>query len=242
MAAIAEAVAGAIGGVANSIIGGLNYKAQKEYNDKMLALNREQFDYQKALQKEIFAREDSATQRKMQDLIKSGLNPMLAGGQTANAGEAVGTTSLTQGMNGAPQLQFDPQTAIDNVYNLMKRKEDIATTKAQRDLLYSQIAKNAVEATNIAADTNVKKQSYQESVYNYRKYKGLGLPTNFIANNPYSSAQGGMFMAKDLLNDTIEQTSKHMHQNNRENLDFSKRKGETEVERAKRIGGAIYGY
>nr|WEW54430.1 MAG: DNA pilot protein [Microvirus Sku114] len=183
------------GAVTDGVIGGLNYNEQKKYNEQQLALQREQFEYQKNLQQEIFNREDSATQRKVQDLIKSGLNPLLAGGQGANAGGAVGMIQM--GGQQAPQLNIDAQGAIDSVYNAMKMKQDIATTKAQRALTATQIASEVAKAENIKESTREINQKILESQYNYRKYKGLNLPIGYIANNPYSATQGALFMANN---------------------------------------------
>ena len=182
-------------GVGDAVIGGLNYAEQKKTNEKNLALQREQYEYQKQLQKEIFAREDSATQRKVQDLVKSGLNPLLAGGGGASAGSSVGMVQM--GGQQAPQMNMNMQGAVDNIYNALKSSQEITTSKAQRALINAQIASEISKAANIAEDTKIKEQEYIEKVYNYKKYKGLNLPIGFSANSPYSAAQGALFMAEN---------------------------------------------
>lgn len=184
-----------LGAVGDAVIGGLNYAEQKKTNEKNLALQREQYEYQKQLQKEIFAREDSATQRKVQDLVKSGLNPLLAGGGGASAGSSVGMVQM--GGQQAPQMNMNMQGAVDNIYNALKSSQEITTSKAQRALINAQIASEISKAANIAEDTKIKEQEYIEKVYNYKKYKGLNLPIGFSANSPYSAAQGALFMAEN---------------------------------------------
>lgn len=73
-----------------------NIEAQKEANEQNLAFQRENFDYQKALQKQIFEREDTAYQRTVKDMRAAGMSPLSMNG-TNNAGEAISTT--------APQVQ-----------------------------------------------------------------------------------------------------------------------------------------
>lgn len=202
-------IGSALGAIGNTIIGGLNYGLQKEYAEKNYNLQREQYEYQKQLQQEIFNREDNATQRKVTDLIKAGLNPLLASGGGANAGNAVGMVQM--GGQEAPQLNMDIQGAVDSVYNSMKMQQDIATSKTQRALIDAEIASEVAKASNIAQDTQNKQQEYAERVYNYRKYKGLNLPIGFQANSPYAAAQGALFMANnavDAVNKANEQAEK----------------------------------
>lgn len=188
-------VGSTLGAVSDAIIGGLNYAEQKKTNEKNLALQREQFEYQKALQQQIFDREDSAVQRKVKDLVKSGLNPLLAGGGGANAGSSVGMVQM--GGQTAPQLQMNAQGAVDSIYNSLKMKQDIATSKIQRALIGTQIASEAAKAQNTAQQTKNLQQEVKEKTYNYNLYKGYNLPVGFQANNPYSASQGAMFMLQN---------------------------------------------
>lgn len=61
-------------------------------NEMNLDFQRENLDYQKALQQKIFEREDTAYQRTVNDMRLAGLNPVSMQGTNA-AGEAIQTTS-----------------------------------------------------------------------------------------------------------------------------------------------------
>lgn len=70
-------------------------QANKDVAAQNLAFQREQQDYQKALQQQIFEREDTAHQREIEDLKRAGINPLAtAGGNGANAGSVVPLTEL----------------------------------------------------------------------------------------------------------------------------------------------------
>lgn len=58
----------------------------------------EQRDYDRALQQDIFAREDTAITRAMQDAVSAGYSPLAAVGQSANAGQVVSSSSAPGSM------------------------------------------------------------------------------------------------------------------------------------------------
>ena len=96
--------AAALGGAAvgsNLLTGYLNYQNQKD----TLA-------WQKDVQRDIFAREDTSIARRVADLKASGLSPVLAAGQGAGTG---GTVSVTP-----PQLNLGDNAVM--ALNLMQQE------------------------------------------------------------------------------------------------------------------------
>lgn len=95
-------------------------------NWKNFQLQKDQYEYEKRLQSNIFAREDSSIQRRVADLTAAGLSPVLAAGSGAGSGAIVSTK--------APQMDSMPNFAL-TMMSLLKMKEDIALTQAQKDLV-----------------------------------------------------------------------------------------------------------
>lgn len=100
---------GALGSMATSF---LNY-----------GLSSKNFDYQKALQDRVFAREDTSLQRRMQDAKAAGLNPysvINSGG--ASSGNVVRTE--------APQMNLNTNGLIDTVNSILDIKQRQEQTKS----------------------------------------------------------------------------------------------------------------
>ena len=109
-----DAVIGGLGLGLGGVEGYFNYKARKE-----------QMEYLKQLQKQLFAREDNAVQRRVADFKAAGLSKTLAAGSAAGAGSVVDVS--------APQ---------SDTLSRMISGLSIARTKAEIDNLNSQTANN----------------------------------------------------------------------------------------------------
>lgn len=148
----AEIVAGIASG-----LGGL---IQTGYN--IYAGNRD-FDYQKALQQEIFNREDNAVQRRMKDLEAVGLNPNLAAGSAAGAGAVVGRSNT-------PQISGNPVgTALDTAAAVMQ-------LRAQRQ--QNEILKNQKDISSAQAE----QAEWNKMLNNYQTFQMLGLKPSIHYN------------------------------------------------------------
>uniref|UniRef100_A0AAU8B8B6 DNA pilot protein n=1 Tax=Dulem virus 177 TaxID=3145654 RepID=A0AAU8B8B6_9VIRU len=132
-------------GTAGSLIGGLtNTAASGVQADKNLELQKEMFEYQKGLQKDIFEREDNAVQRRVKDLVAAGLSPVLAAGSASNAGSIVPTTT--------PQRNQD--------FSGIERALGAFREIAQLRLLESQADKNVAEADLTRSKDDLAKMDY----------------------------------------------------------------------------------
>lgn len=151
MSGVAEIVAGAIKGTADT---GLSiWNAYQTYKNNQ---------YQKDLQKQIFAREDNAIQRRVADAEKAGFNKFSVIGEGSNAGPAVSVQ--------APHISEDMGSKIADSLSTMY---SLATQKAMAKKANAD-AKTADVALKLA---NNKLQS-DTMALNLEKldfYQGLGL-------------------------------------------------------------------
>ncbi len=125
----------------SSVVGGLAGLGQSaiNYDAQMQNLN-----YQKNLQKQIFAREDNAVQRRAADLMKAGLSKTLAVGDAAGAGQVVNTKApqtsvvddVLRGMS-VSQMQADVKHTQAQTENLLKQNEQIDSN------IYAQTIQNS---------------------------------------------------------------------------------------------------
>ena len=161
--------------------------ANKKVAEQNLAFQRENLEYQKALQQQIFNREDTAYQRKVNDLIAAGLNPALAGsGAGSGAGSIVSTTAPQNNMNyKAPSI-----VPLGSVLDTLSSYEQLKNIKVQIDNAqkqgdYIDALKNKVDAETqkIAFDNDFLSKTQEDRVKSFSadywtKHYQLGILKN----------------------------------------------------------------
>lgn len=111
------------------------YKRAMDYQN--LNFRQQQFDYQKALQEHLEAREDTTLQRSIQDARDAGLSPLAGINGQAGAGSAVPVTgSDVTGTSSAPMNPFAIASMI----------QQLRTGEYQNDVLKAQAEKVGAEA------------------------------------------------------------------------------------------------
>lgn len=135
LGAILSGVAGGLANLGSAWASVKGVYDNKKVNDLNFQLQKQELSYQKDLQKIMFAREDNAVQRRVNDLRKAGLSPTLAAGSAAGAGSVISTS--------APQRLSDLQgyLALAQVGTMLANQQ-----KAQTD---ADIARQQLKQTKL---------------------------------------------------------------------------------------------
>lgn len=160
----------AAGGLVSSL---LNYKAMQD-----------NLSWQKNAQRNTWAREDNAIQRRAADLRAAGLSKTLAAGSAASSGLVVSTT--------APQITNPLDGVADKASALMQMKQNIAQSDAQIALIKDQQAQAQANTAKAKADVLNTNVDTSEKAYNLDLYKKMGVPTNTSSDVKTGVAAGNV--------------------------------------------------
>lgn len=140
-----------LGGIAQGVTGIVNYRNQKE-----------QQRYDRAMDQLMMEREDTAVQRRMEDMKAAGINPNLAAGSAAAAGHAGGGS--------APQAE-SPAKAIEVMADLANKFANVAQSQAQAQILDMQKEREAyaMQYHQNVSDMNYAMLQHQSSMSDYAR-------------------------------------------------------------------------
>lgn len=163
-------------------------QTNRDIADQNLGFQRENLEYQKALQQQIFEREDSAYQRTVSDMRAAGLSP-LSMQNTNGAGEAIATNALNnsfQAQTGAPMQSATMrpgevkaaqyQTADLGLGSLAASLDQFEHDMFQRDSLRSQARKAEAEAEAQEIENKFK------FALTYEKMRQMGIQSDAMEN------------------------------------------------------------
>lgn len=143
---------------------------------KNFQLQKENLDYQKGLQSNIFAREDTAVQRRVKDLVAAGLSPTLAAGSAAGAGAAIPTQ--------APQMGDLKNDVMQRALMLMTMEKDFAVKDQQISNMEKQQSLYDAQITNQIASASRNATEAERSQYDLEWYRSGGtngsMPTHGV--------------------------------------------------------------
>lgn len=135
-----------------------NIDLQNQWNQEAFKRYDEEFAYNKALQEQLFEREDTAIQRQVSDMAKAGINPLSQTLSGANAGQSVGLPNAVNGQ--APQNTFVPE-AYTNFHSLVA------------GALEAENAMQQIDTAGVARDKLNSERNYQELLNEEQKIDNL---------------------------------------------------------------------
>lgn len=135
-----------------------NIAMQDRWNVEAMKRYDEEFGYNKALQQQLFEREDTAIQRQVADMAKAGINPLSQTLTGSNAGQAVGLPNPVNGQ--APQNTFAMQ-GYTNFHNLVA------------GALEAENAMQQIDTAGVARDKLNSERNYQELLNEEQKIDNL---------------------------------------------------------------------
>lgn len=127
-----------------------NYKIAQEN----LAFQRENLEYQKALQQQIFDREDSAYQRTVNDMRSAGLSPLAMNG-TNGAGEAIQTEPMHNDYQMQSYRDSSPLEAFQSAVGMYSNLVSLKQNQQMNEALIRKAEAEASSAENLTDESKL---------------------------------------------------------------------------------------
>lgn len=145
---------------ANTLLAGKAFNAQNRQQWLENEWYIEQRDYQRALQQQIFDREDTAMQRARDDFVAAGFSPLAAVGNMAGAGQVVSGASTPGNMVSNNQASTQVSNFVGDALNNMANHLDSAAGRALTELLQTKQMDHDREMADIAHNNAVKLKTH----------------------------------------------------------------------------------
>lgn len=108
-----------------------------------IGMQKEQQTYDRSMQNLIFEREDNSVERRVEDLKKSGINPILAAGQGAGAGIAYHSHSPKAERTSALDLQGSVLTMLEQAQRIKNMEAQEKQINTQTGIMESEELREA---------------------------------------------------------------------------------------------------
>lgn len=138
-------------------------------NERNIEFQREQQEYDRRMQQEQWAREDTSIARRTADLRASGLSPVLAAGSGASAGSLISSK--------APQSGDTSDSAMQ-VMALLQSASQLESQKAQRDAIASNIETQNDQQLSLRSQAFLNKITADIKKHDLQIYKKTGTTSN----------------------------------------------------------------
>lgn len=155
--------------------GATGQTAQEQINQTNADIARENLEYQKAFNEQVFAREDTAIQRAKDDAMKSGFSPLAALGNIHGSNAVV--SAPQQAITAQSSATTSPATALSAIGNMVSGIKNAVTnaknadTESQRveDIADFNRVTSALRAKELDVHHSEFLQNFEESVRQFDK-------------------------------------------------------------------------